>query len=151
MNPGEETTGRIRWEPTKYGGWTGHVGTIKQFVFQVWKPAEDKPWQLESNLPGHFGHISTSADPDKLKRRAEDWLSGFVSSLGAVFPESSPQGDLGEYWLTRETTTKCPRDDCGEESSGLTSVGYALAWVKAHQGFHRERDREAATTAAGED
>jgi hypothetical protein len=89
VNPGEETT-RIRWEPTKYGGWTGHVGTIEQFVFQVWKPAKDKPWQLESNLPGHFGYISTSADPDKLKGRAEEWLSEFVSSLGAVFPAPAP-------------------------------------------------------------
>jgi len=29
---------RIRWEPTKYGGWTGHTGTLKPWLFQIWRP-----------------------------------------------------------------------------------------------------------------
>lgn len=83
-------TERIRWEPTKYGGWTGHVGTIDEFAFQIWKPAPlgDKPYRLESTLPGHFGHVANSADPDELKAEAERWLAEFASSLGAVFPEA---------------------------------------------------------------
>ena len=84
-------TGRIRWEPTEYGGWTGHVGTIDGFVFQVWKPAPlgEKPWQLESSLPGNFGYIPfpRDIDPDKLKAEAECLLEEFVRSIGAVFPE----------------------------------------------------------------
>lgn len=79
---------RIRWEPTKHGGWTGHVGTIKGFVFQVWKPThpEAEPYRLQSGLPGYFGRFKDSASPDELKAEAERWLSEFVSSLGAVFP-----------------------------------------------------------------
>ena len=29
---------RIRWEETKYGGLTGHVGTVDGFLFQVRSP-----------------------------------------------------------------------------------------------------------------
>ena len=93
-----ETTARIRWEPTKYGGWTGHVGTIDGFVFQVWKPAPlgEEPWRLESNLPGDFGRITVNADPDWLKAEAERWLGEFVTSLGASF-EAEDDDDSAEW------------------------------------------------------
>ena len=89
------TTTRIRWEPTKYGGWTGRVGTIDQFVFQLWQPGspEPLPWRLESGLPGDFGRVATGLDPELLKAEAERWLAEFVTSLGAVFPEDEPGFD----------------------------------------------------------
>jgi hypothetical protein len=73
---GRPMSERIRWEPTKYGGWTGHVGSVDGFVFQVWKPAPlgEKPYRLESGLPGWFGRIEDGTDPDALKAEAEKWL-----------------------------------------------------------------------------
>jgi hypothetical protein len=92
----EETTGtpRIRWEPTQYGGWTGHVGALaaETWLFQVWNAASvGGEWQLDSTLPGNFNR-AVGTDPDDLKAEAERLLAGFVASLGASFgPPVSPQ------------------------------------------------------------
>lgn len=84
-------TGRIRWEPTKYGGWTGHVGARPEtgWLFQIWNAAPvGGDWQLDSNLPGHFGQHFRDDDPATLKADAEVQLAEFVSSLGAIFPDA---------------------------------------------------------------
>ena len=81
-------TKRIRWEPTGHVGWTGHVGTLADWPFQIWDAASvGGGWQLDSSLPGHWRRTgTTSTDPDELKAEAERWLEEFVTSLGAVFP-----------------------------------------------------------------
>jgi hypothetical protein len=81
---------RIRWEPIEHGGWTGHVGTFADWLFQIWDAASvGGVWQLDSTLPGDWRRIAASADPDELKAEAERWLSEFVVSLGAVFPSAT--------------------------------------------------------------
>lgn len=90
-----ETPARIRWEPTKYGGWTGHVGTLAEesWLFQIWNAASvGGEWQLDSTLPGNFNR-ATGTDPDDLKVEAERLLSEFLSSLGAIFPD-----EVGEVY-----------------------------------------------------
>jgi hypothetical protein len=84
-------TERIRWHEEAAGNiaaFTGSAGTIDPDVFRIYPPdAAGAPWTLTSSLPG-FGHYRTYGDgPDELKDDAERWLAGFVSSLGAVFPE----------------------------------------------------------------
>jgi hypothetical protein len=94
-----ETTTRIRWEPTKYGGWTGHVGTLEGHAFQVWETPADTgvgPWRLESSLPGNFWRKLDGTDPGELKGVAEAWLAEFVTSLGAVFPDTIRQAIASE-------------------------------------------------------
>ena len=84
-----ETTARIRWEPTKYGGWTGHVGSLESWAFQIFKTGLGYVgWSLTAQLPGSLGEGCQSDDPDELKAKAERWLAGFVSSLGAIFPDT---------------------------------------------------------------
>ncbi len=118
----DEMTEHIRWDPTKYGGWTGHVGTVDGFVFQAWKPAPfgEKPYRLESSLPGEFGRIADGTDPDELKAEAERWLEEFASSLGAVFkpvecnhctlaitgtPVTDPEDRAGRRFCSEECLT----------------------------------------------
>ena len=85
---------RIRWEPTKYGGWTGHVGTMEPWAFQIWQvDGPDSPWRLDSALLSQFGYHIDHPDPAPLKAHAERWLAGFVSSLGAVFEPVTPEPD----------------------------------------------------------
>ena len=93
-------TERIRWEPTKHRGWTGHVGTIDGFVFQVWKPAPfgEKPYRLESSLPGGFGRVADGTDPDDLKAEAERRLAEFTSHLGAIFPAEPAKSRKSRAW-----------------------------------------------------
>ena len=95
-------TERIRWEPAKYGGWTGHTGTMETWAFQVWKPDPDfdKEWRLDSVLPGQFAwHLR--GKPEALKKGAEAWLEEFVSSLGASF-EDPPAGQMAAPVAARE-------------------------------------------------
>ena len=84
-----ETTARIRWEPTKYGGWTGHVGSLESWAFQIFKTGLGYVgWSLTAQLPGSLGEGCQSDDPDELKAKAERWLEEFVVSLGAIFPDA---------------------------------------------------------------
>jgi hypothetical protein len=108
-----ETT-RIRWEPTKYGGWTGHVGTRAEesWLFQIWNAASvGGKWQLDSTLPGQF-HSTVSAAPDELKAEAERLLAGFVSSLGAFFPEAMLK--LADQWKQFAASGDA-QDECADE------------------------------------
>jgi len=85
---------RIRWEPTKYGGWTGHTGTLESWVFQVWQSNSDHgdvvlgEWELMTQLPVAVPRdgLRHDYDPDKLKAEAERWLEEFAASIGAAFP-----------------------------------------------------------------
>ena len=78
------TETRIRWEPTGYGGWTGHVGEAKPWLFQIWKSFPGaKNWILSSVLPGQFGARDYDEDPEALKLNAGSSRS-FVASLGAI-------------------------------------------------------------------
>ena len=110
-----ETTARIRWEPTKYGGWTGGTGTLDGWLFQVWKaPAPVGPWRLESGLPGNFWRIEDGDDPDELKAEAERWLAGFVASLGAVFLEDDDSAEWDDM-EDEEAVEKAVRAQLSED------------------------------------
>lgn len=115
-------TERIRWEPTQYGGFTGHVGTLADtnWLFQIWSAASvGGDWQLDSTLPGRFGQHSRADDPATLKADAEFMLEEFVSSLGASFPDGTADGRpacrtcrrritlIGDDWVTDEGTIAC--------------------------------------------
>jgi hypothetical protein len=78
---------RIRWEPAELSGFTGHVGTLEEWTFEMWE-SRGAGWALQSQLPGVIpspGAIYRDS-PDELKAEAESRLERFVSSLGAVFP-----------------------------------------------------------------
>ena len=91
-----ETTGtdRIRWYDKTPGNGDvynvasiGYVGTIEESAFIIYTPDElHADWLLSVRLiPGSMFLYADSADA--LKAGAEKWLSGFVASLGAIFPE----------------------------------------------------------------
>jgi hypothetical protein len=90
---------RIRWEPTGYGGWTGHVGTLadQHWLFQIWSAESvGGVWQLDSTLPGDFRRFATSSNPDELRAEAEERLARFTASIGAIFPEALLE--LADQW-----------------------------------------------------
>lgn len=88
-----ETTARIRWEDKTPGNSDvynvasiGYVGTVTESAFIIYTPDEAHAgWLLSVRLtPGSQFFYADSQD--ELKDRAERWLAGFVSSLGAIFP-----------------------------------------------------------------
>ena len=89
-------TERIRWEPTEPGGDDsfGYVGTLDRAVFTLWFPREDGvSWAVSAAIPGtgqEDAECRWGACREEAAAEAERWLSDFVSSLGAVFPESWP-------------------------------------------------------------
>jgi len=79
---------RIHWEQVLNGTFWGRVGTLYPAAFQVIPPRQPGGmWTLGADLPGMEGRDCRDPDPDKLKAEAERWLSEFVASLGAVFPD----------------------------------------------------------------
>ena len=87
-------TGRIRWGHDEPGdgvildGSTGSVGTLDSAAFHIWKPPQaGGELVLTSDLPGQQDRRSFGSDTDALKAEAESFLSEFISSLGAVFPD----------------------------------------------------------------
>lgn len=79
---------RIRWEPTEYGGLTGHVHLVDPWLFQIWKPDRDcDDWLLSSVLPGQFNRVKYAATRDQLKPEAEELLREFAASLGVTFAD----------------------------------------------------------------
>jgi hypothetical protein len=89
MKPGEEVTGRIRWEQpvlSLFGYIAGETG-VRTFKVQCPEPGDiDGPWVLTSMLPGQYEWRLSGDEPEPLRRAAEGWVAEFVSSLGAVFP-----------------------------------------------------------------
>lgn len=79
---------RIRWEPLLGGNFEGYVGTRTEPVFKLFlaTPGTPTPWAVRSELLEAY---STGTHPDDLKTEAEGLLSEFITSLGAVFPESA--------------------------------------------------------------
>ncbi len=76
---------RIRWEPTQYGGFTGHVGTLETWVFQIYRPVlASQGWVLTATFPGALNDVRPGT-ADELKAEAERWLEEFVSSIGASY------------------------------------------------------------------
>jgi hypothetical protein len=124
-------TERIRWEPTKYGGWTGHIGSLEPWAFQVWQvDGPDSPWRLDSALLSQFGYHVDHPDPEVLKPHAERWLAEFVSSLGAVFAdvlydkiETERDARLEEAVLAAQD------DDEALQAVELSAGAGALGWV----------------------
>ena len=88
------TTPRIRWhdERDNLPKFTGRAGTSDADLFRVYEPdTRDDCWILISLLPGQNYRRFTSSPgdgPEPCKAEAERWLEEFVSSLGAVFPET---------------------------------------------------------------
>lgn len=92
-------TGRIRWEDEPEGyavtsdGFIGPIGW-RWRAFKIWNPdtrVDPRPF-LTSDLPG-WDRSQHHGTPNELKAEAERWLSEFVASLGAVFPDE-PAGGL---------------------------------------------------------
>jgi hypothetical protein len=82
-------TSRIRWEPNGRGGFAGYVGSRDEPAFTIFPPLyDDGEWSLACSLVLRAPGRCVSTDPDELKATAERWLSEFVASLGAVFPDA---------------------------------------------------------------
>jgi hypothetical protein len=86
---------RIRWERNDDGAtvtaaWEGSIGKIDEASFWIFEPTDSEPWWiLTSSLPGQGQYRVHNDEAEALKQHAERWLSEFVSSLGAVFPDES--------------------------------------------------------------
>ena len=82
-------TKRIRWEDALDGSSFGYAGTIGPALFKIYAPEDPAgEWLLVSGLPGQEDWRQPGAGPEVLKGKAEEWLSGFAASIGAVFPEA---------------------------------------------------------------
>ena len=98
------TETRIRWQPTKYGGFTGHVGTLETWAFQIHQPVfAGQGWVLTATFPGALDDVRPGT-PEKLKAEAERWLAGFVASLGAVFPDALDCSAVTRFEVINHTT-----------------------------------------------
>ena len=130
---------RIRWQDTKYGGWTGHVGTLDPWAFQIFTTGLGYAgWSLTATLPGSLGEAGD--DPDELKLTAERLLAEFTASLGASFPEDEYQfGDVRELDLEEAFGSGCyvryQHPDAGwpgeqDDARNLLTHGrlYRVAW-----------------------
>ena len=88
-------TKRIRWKPTEPGGDDrfGYVGARDRALFTLWSPREDGVWAVSAAIPGiaqEDTECRWGASREEAMAEAEQWLEQFISSLGAVFPESAP-------------------------------------------------------------
>jgi len=86
-----ETTARIRWQDDGLSGnHAGYVGTLAGPAFRIYSPdAAHDDWLLSVRVAAGSEFLYDDS-PEKLKDEAERWLAGFVSSLGAAFPEEEP-------------------------------------------------------------
>jgi hypothetical protein len=93
MTTPKPPAGRICWRdvPAAAGiACTGYVGTAETAVFEIWRLLPSgREWGLFTHLPGVGEGGCYGTGPDDLKAEAERWLSEFVVSLGAVFPEDA--------------------------------------------------------------
>jgi hypothetical protein len=106
---------RIRWRNgATEGSLLGYVGTLPSWAFQIFQsgdPAEGR--KMIAQLPGMAGMVGRNQDVDVLKADAEDWLVGFVASVGARFP-----GADGREHPRDEPACKCCVDnecECADE------------------------------------
>ena len=76
---------RIRWNETSPYTKAGQFGP---FSFTIVRTATEPGWLLIAELPGLGRKQARSDALDELKAEAERWLVEFVSSLGAVFPDT---------------------------------------------------------------
>jgi hypothetical protein len=138
-----ETTARIRWERNDDGSTVtaaheGYIGTIGEPQFFIFAPDDRDPWWiLTSSLPGLPGagraeRRAHGDDTDQLRAEAEHWLTGFVSSLGAVFPDPAAKR---ETWPTADELAEMSLHD-------------QEAWERRCADAERANP-EAATEAAG--
>jgi hypothetical protein len=98
MQPGEEVTGRIRWEQPGLTLYGYVAGETKVATFIVWGPEPDRrDWTLTSSLPGQHDWRLSAEAPDALRKGAEGWLTEFVASLGASFPEADTAPEPREH------------------------------------------------------
>ena len=87
MTPTPETgTARIRWDDEP-GETLGYVGTFDSPAFRIWPPDAEGDRVLLVYLVGAAQHMYHGDTADGLKAKAEQLLTEFVSSLGAIFPE----------------------------------------------------------------
>ena len=71
---------RIKWSDNGCdSGVLGHVGNVRQWIFQIWRPNETRHWELIVNLPGRQN--VTDKDMDELKERAERVLRWFIADI----------------------------------------------------------------------
>ena len=82
---------RIRWTDEGGGDQIGMVGSLPRGLFTIWAPrSDDEAWGITTGLPGSIrDECRYGADADEARSVAESWLSEFVSSLGAIFPEKT--------------------------------------------------------------
>jgi hypothetical protein len=89
----DETPSRIRWKhaPGIYAGPIGYVGSLDTPLFRVYDPqAPDGDHTLTTMLQGMGNRLCYGTEAE-VKAQAEEWLSEFVSSLGAAFPVAAGQ------------------------------------------------------------
>jgi hypothetical protein len=79
-------TERIRWSDD---GTEGYVGTAGQRIFTLYPPQDGGEWMMAAALPGFNGRIRYRDTLEELHPDAEQWLSEFISSLGAIFPDAT--------------------------------------------------------------
>jgi len=105
---------RVRWRPGACGdNLLGYVGTLPSWAFQIFSsgdPAEGR--KMIAQLPGMSGVVARDPDPEVLKGHAEDWLVGFVASVGAVFPEAVLE--LADQWKQFAAPGDA-QDECASE------------------------------------
>jgi len=95
------TETHIRWQSSGIAFY-GDVGTFNGRAFTIWRPGSMRSDDvgrlvtdldegvLVTQLPGMEDERYCSKDEKELKAEAERWLTRFVSSLGAVFPDPEP-------------------------------------------------------------
>lgn len=103
-----ETTARIRWksEPeVSSAACAGYAGAFGRDLFRIYAPDEsDDRWVLASLLPGSDHRSAYGESAEELKPIAERLLSGFVSSLGAIFPAEPDCSAVTRFEVIDHTT-----------------------------------------------
>ena len=146
------TETRIRWQDKTPGNGdvynvacTGYVGTVEGAAFIIYTPdTMHADWLLSVRLvPGST--FLYGGTPDELKAEAERWLAGFITSLGAVFPEDEPgfdddDGELLEVKYAAGTRVRFAHPGAGypgdaEEAMKALTPGkvYTVVWADIGQ------------------
>jgi hypothetical protein len=82
---------RIRWTKEDGGDTAGRVGTLAAPLFFIQPPeSPGKAYILVSTLPNHAVDFYPSGFVADVKAKAEEWLTEFTASLGAIFPAEPP-------------------------------------------------------------